>query len=298
VKWTAWKKASWTALAAAALLVTAAAALQDRDEDDQYKYEEKSDVRQTLKIADTAKPLALTVDNLYGGIAIQGADVRDVELVALKTIRAKTQDKLAAAKKDVQLETSGAGNTIDIYVDGPFRCQVQDCKGIRWRDWGYEVQYDFTLRVPRRSDLTLKTVNDGDITVRDIEGAFDVSNVNGRVRLDNVAGSGEAGTVNGPVLAAFSKAPASAWAFKTINGEVDLTFPPGLAADFKFKTMNGEAFSDFAVTPLPIEPVEARSKNGRFVYRREGFTSVRVGKGGPQIRCHTLNGDILIRRKG
>jgi len=283
---------------AAVLLVIAAAAGPERQEDSRFHYEEKSEVRQALKVADAAKPVSLTVDNLYGQIDVRGADIREVELVAVKTIRAKTPEKIAAAKKDVQLETSGAGNGIDIYVDGPFRCQVQDCRGIRWRDWGYEVQFDFTLRVPRRSDLTLKTVNDGDVTVRDVEGAFDVSNVNGQVRLENIAGSGEAGTVNGQVAAAFVKAPAAACAFKTINGEIDLTFPAGLAADLKFKTMNGEAFSDFAVTPLPVEPIEAKSRNGRLVYQREGFTSVRVGKGGPVIRCQTLNGDILVRRKG
>jgi hypothetical protein len=290
-------RATWSVLTAA-LLIAPSAAARDQEEAGRYKYEEKSDIRQTIKIADAARPVTLTVDNLYGTIDVRGADIREVELVAMKTIRAKTPEKIAAAKKDVQLETSGAGNEIDIYVDGPFRCQVQDCRGIRWRDWGYEVLFDFTLRVPRRSDLTLKTVNDGDVTVRDVEGAFDVSNVNGRVRLENVAGSGEAGTVNGQVAAAFVRAPAAACAFKTVNGEIDLTFPAGLAADLKFKTMNGEAFSDFAVTPLPVEPIEAKSRNGRRVYKREGFTSVRVGKGGPVIRCQTMNGDILVRRKG
>ncbi len=294
----AMKRSVLCAGAAIFLAAAAAWAVQERDEESRYKYEEKSDVRQSLKVADAAKPVSLTVDNLYGKIDVKGADIGEVELVAVKTIRAKTPEKIAAAKKDVQLETSGAGNEVDIYVDGPFRCQVQDCQGIRWRDWGYEVGFDFTLRVPRRSNLTLKTVNDGDVTVRDVEGTFDVSNVNGRVRLENIAGSGEAGTVNGEVVAAFVKAPAAACAFKTVNGEVDLTFPAGLAADFKFKTMNGEAFSDFAITPLPVEPIEAKSRNGRLVYKREGFTSVRVGKGGPVIRCQTLNGDILVRRKG
>lgn len=297
MKVTAMKMRTWSALAAV-LVVASGAAWQEEDEETRYKHEEKGDVRQTLKVADPARPVGLTVDNLYGKIEILGADIREVELVALKTIRAKTPEKLAAARKDVQLETTGSGNDIDLYVDGPFRCQVQDCQGIRWRDWGYEVRFDFTLRVPRRSDLTLKTVNDGDVTVRNVEGTFDVSNVNGRVRLENIAGGGEAHTVNGPVEAAFIKTPVAAWAFKTVNGEVDLTFPAGLAADFKFKTMNGEAFSDFAVIPLPVEPIEGKSRNGRFVYKREGFTSVRVGRGGPVIRCQTLNGDILLRRKG
>jgi hypothetical protein len=291
------KTTAWGAFAAA-LLVASAAARPERGEETRFRHEEKSDVRQTLRIADAAQPVSLTLDNLFGKIEVQGADIREVELVALKTIRAKTPEKLAAAKKSVQLEVSGTGNGIDLYVDGPFRCQIQECRGIRWRDWGYEVQFDFTLRVPRRSNLTLKTVNDGDITVRDIDGAFDVSNVNGGVRLENIAGSGEAHTVNGPVVAAFVRAPAAACVFETVNGEVDLTFPAGLSAEFKFKTMNGEAFSDFAVSPLPVEPVVGRSRNGRFVYKREGFTAVRVGRGGPEIRCQTLNGDILVRRQG
>jgi hypothetical protein len=298
------RPAPFAAVAAAALVFSAAFAAaspsgqrREREKDSRYKVEEKDEMRQTLKFADPGKPLSLVVDNLHGGIEVQGADVREVELVARKTIRAKTAEKIAAAKKDVELKITGDGNSIDLYVDGPFRCQVQDCPGFRWRDWGYEVHYDFVLKVPKRTNLTLKTVTSGDIAVRDVEGSFDVSNVNGKVALENVAGDGEAGTVNGGVRASFLRVPASNWAFKTINGEVELIFPAGLAADFKFKTMNGEAFSDFAVTPLPIEPAKTESKEGKFVYKRGGFTSVRVGRGGPEIRCDTLNGDILIRKK-
>jgi len=123
VKMMAMKMKTWSALAAV-LVVASGAAWREEEEGSRYKYEEKSDFRQTLKVADPARPVGLTVDNLYGKIEIQGADIREVELVALKTIRAKTPEKLAAARKDVQLETTGSGNDIDIYVDGPFRCQT------------------------------------------------------------------------------------------------------------------------------------------------------------------------------
>jgi hypothetical protein len=289
------KKRLWAVLAATALVLPAGA---ERRREARYKFEERDEVRQTLKVVDPAKPAVVIVDNLYGGIEVQGADVREVELVARKLIKAKSQEKIAEAKKDVELKVSGSGNTVDIYVDGPFRCQVRDCKGFRWRDWGYEVHFGFVLRVPRRTDVTLKTVSGGDIAVRGVEGAFDVSNVNGKVSLEDIAGSGEAGTVNGEVRAAFVKAPASGFDFSTVNGEVDLTFPAGLAADFKFKSMHGEAYSDFDVTPLPPQAVKGESQDGRFLYKRDGFTSVRVGKGGPEISCHTLNGDIYIRKKG
>ena len=42
----------------------------------------------------------------------------------MMAMKMKTWSALAAARKDVQLETTGSGNDIDIYVDGPFRCQT------------------------------------------------------------------------------------------------------------------------------------------------------------------------------
>ncbi|MBM3294364.1 MAG: hypothetical protein FJY82_07535 [Candidatus Aminicenantes bacterium] len=58
------------------------------------------------------------------------------------------------------------------------------------------------------------------------------------------------------------------------------------------------AYSDFATTALPGEPVKKEAIDGKTVFRRAGFTGVRVGKGGPEIRCDTLNGDIFIKKNG
>ncbi len=289
------------ALLAAGLALGAAPAGQkykdkDNDRDSVYKFQEKEEIQKSVKLADPGKPLTLSLDNVFGGIDVQSADVAAVELVAHKTIRAKSQDKIGKAKVDVVLKIEQTGNDVDLYVDGPFRCQVQDCKGINWRDFGYEVTFDFVLKVPRRTNLTLKTVNGGDISVKGAEGDFDVSNVNGKVTLEGLAGSGAANTVNGKVRAAFTRNPAGACSFHTINGNVELVFQGGLAADFLLKTMNGEAYSDFDATRLPITPIKRETREGRNVYQRGGFTSVRVGKGGPEFRCETLNGDILIKK--
>ena len=181
-------------------------------------------------------------------------------------------------------------------MDGPFRCQVQDCEGLRWFEWGYEVQYDFVLKVPRRTGLTLKTVNRGGISVQGVEGDFDVRNVNGGIVLESAAGSGRAHTVNGGVRVGFIRNPAAPCSFKTVNGDVEASFREGLAADFRLKTMHGEAYSDFVSTKLPDEPVTRETAGGRTIIKRGGATGARVGKGGPEIRCETLNGDILITK--
>ncbi len=287
------KTALFVLLAAAGLAAFAAGRpLSDRS----YKFEEKEDIRKSLPLADPAKPLVLAVDNVFGGIEVQAADVRAVELSVRKTIKARTQDKIARAKAEVELKITQTGNDVDLYVDGPFRCRIGDCQGIKDRDPGYEVAYDFILRVPRRTVLTAKTVNDGDVLVRGVEGDFRVTNINGKITLDRVSGSGDAHTVNGPVQANFTRNPSSDCSFKTINGGVTLSFPGGLDGDFAMKTMNGEAYSDFPSVVLPTDPAKREIKDGKTIYRRGGYTRIRIGKGGPEFRCETLNGDILISK--
>ncbi|MBM3310239.1 MAG: hypothetical protein FJY80_01900 [Candidatus Aminicenantes bacterium] len=284
------------ALLAAGALVLAAAA-QDAKET-VYKFREKEDIKKVFAFPDASRPGSLTVDNLFGTVEVQGEDRKDIELTAVKTVRAKGPEKLGRGKAEVVLDIKTAGNDIDIYVDGPFRCQVQGCQGIRWRDWGYEVKYDFVLKVPRKTSVTLKTVNEGRVAARDVEGDFDLRNVNGEVVLEAMAGAGTAQTVNGEVRAAFVRNPGAACSFKTVNGDVTLTFREGLGADFRLKTMHGEAYSDFPTAALPAEPVKRETVDGLTTYRRGGFTGARVGKGGPEIRCDTMNGDIYIKKNG
>ena len=65
------------------------------------------------------------------------------------------------------------------------------------------------------------------------------------------------------------------------------------------KTFNGGLFTDFDAQPLP-SPVAAAGerRNGRFVYRANELTRVRVGDGGPEITFETLNGNVRARRAG
>ena len=267
-----------------------------RQDSGKYPVEDKDRIQQILKFKDPATRREVKVDNIFGAIDVQGTDGTEVELSAQKTIRAKSREKVEQAKAEVKLDIRSDGGTIDIYVDGPFRCQTHDCPGYKDRDWGYEVHYDFVLKVPRKAALTLKTVIGGDITVRGVEGDFQISNVNGKVGLEGMAGAGEARTVNGGVRVGFVRNPKADCAFKTVNGDVELSFRDGLAADFKMKTFNGEAFSDFEVKSLPLQATAPETKNGRFIYKRNGFSRVRIGGGGPEITCDTLNGDILIKK--
>jgi len=296
-----------TLLAASALTVAALAAgaaqrwTSDRDND--MKSFKKEDIVKTLKFADAAKVGELVVDNVFGPITVEGYAGKDIVLEVKKIVYARDEARAKKAEEEVRLDITEKGNTVEAYVDGPFR---EDENGQRKpgvhmrRDPGYRVYYGFTVKVPVRTDLVLTTVLDGDVEVRGVEGTFDVSNVVGKVRLVDAAGSGEARTVSAGVTVLFRRHPDGPCSFRSVSGDVEVDFPGEPSADFRIKTMHGEVYSDFDVTSLPrVAPVreERPAGGGKFVYRSEGFLGVRAGKGGPEIKLETLTGDILIAKR-
>lgn len=261
-----------------------------------WNVEEKEEIQKTLKFQEPSQSKELWVDNVYGSIEVVGYRGQEVQLAVHKTIRGRNAEKIQKAKEEVSLEITEDGNTIDLYVDGPFRCRRKGRKWRRWRNPGYEVQFDFVLRVPHETSLYLKTVNKGNIRVENIKGEFEVKNVNGRIKMTEINGAGEAHTVNGEVKVVFSRKPESDCSFRTLNGDLEISFPKNLSADFRLKTFNGDAYSDFPVTYLPAKgPIQDRKK-GKFVYKSDRFFGVRVGKGGPEIKLDTFNGDIFINQ--
>jgi len=262
--------------------------------DREFPVREKEEIRNTFKTSGSAE---LAVDNVIGRIKVEGYEGTEIALVAVRTIEAESGEKARQAKAEVRLDIIQEGDTLKIYVDGPFRRDDHDRFFRRHEDPGYVVRYDFELRVPRRTGIDVRTVNDGDIEVENVEGDFDVANVNGRVRMTGIRGSGDVRTVNGEIAVSFRSQPAGECSFRTVNGEVVVGFPENPSADFRIKTMNGEIYTDFPVTGLPAAAGKAkRDENGRFVYKSDRFFGVRSGKGGPEIKLETLNGDILIKK--
>ncbi len=293
------KKIRSVLTALAAIVLVAGGPLPARDDDERtYPVVEKDEVRRTVRIADPSAAVEVSVDNVWGAITVEAGRGPDIEMVARRTVRAESKDKLERARAEVRLDIPEKPNALSVFVDGPFRCNDHDGhRGNRDRkDPGYIVQYDFELKVPLRTKLVLSTVLDGDVAIKGVEGDFDVSNVNGEVRLAGAAGSGKASTVNGGLEVSFRRPPARGCAFTTVNGEVVLSFPAGLSADFRIKSMNGDAYSDFPVTALPAAEVKARRDGGKTVFKSDRFFGVRVGRGGPEIKLETLNGDILIKK--
>jgi hypothetical protein len=265
-----------------------------------YDVVDESSITRTLSFA-AGGGRTLDVRNINGFIRVEGTNDASVQLSIRKVIRAATKDDLAEAQRDVRLEfREGTPRVEATVVDrrGHVCGEPWQDDGERWPRVHYEVRYEFTVRVPRDAALRLCTINGGDVIVNGTRGDFDVTNVNGLIEMTGVAGSGRAHTVNGPVTVSFTANPQQPSSFKTVNGNVDVLFLDGLSAEFAMKTFNGGLFTDFDAQPVASRVAAAgERRNGRFVYRANEFTRVRVGSGGPEITFETLNGNVRARRR-
>lgn len=155
------------------------------------------------------------------------------------------------------------------------------------------------ISVPRNTSVHMKTVNGGDVTVTGVNGEHEISNTNGRVVANDIGGSLVASSTNGTLRASFTSVNAAKpMSFNTFNGNVDVTLPAKLDATLRVSTGNGEFYTDFDVKLQPQAPVVDRGgQNGRYQVRMERETVAVIGKGGPDIRFKTFNGNVMVRKR-
>lgn len=241
-----------------------------------------------------AAPRAKTIeiDNFNGTIEVTGGDSDAVRMVANEKIRARSKEDAQKALTDVSLQVTQPGDSIRLYVDGPFR---HDCGNLGFfgNDPPYDVEMNFVLTVPRNTNLDLKTVNAPEISVTDVSGRYRIRNVNGAIEMHNVDGSGEVHTINGDVTVSFRGNPTEDSSFGSINGRVEVAFAPRLSADLRLSSFSGSIHSDFPVKDTDMqgnEQLNAFAMGPSFRH-----ASGVVGAGGPEIRVETMSGDIRIR---
>jgi len=238
----------------------------------------------------------IILDNIEGGISVEGFEGDEIRLVVRQRYEAESDEKLKEAKEEITLDIEERKDRLILSMDAPWRR-----KWGRWRDgwdyYGYNAEFEFELKVPKKIGLYLRTVNEGDIIVKNIDGEFDLRNVNGGIEVNGIAGSGKMHTVNGPVKTTFAAVPQGDCSFKTVNGKIELQFPDDLAADLRFKTFNGNVYTDFDVEGLSRQILRPMTRHGRKVYHKDASFGVRIGSGGPTYSFETLNGNIYILKQ-
>jgi hypothetical protein len=277
------------------LLAVAPLAAQRHWDDRDWRVDEKETIRKTFDLSSGSAGKRLLVDNVTGFVHVTGYGGSQVQVSVEKHIYGYSNEAIQEAKRDVKLDMSQQANYARLYVDGPFR----NSNGVNYRGdqyYGYRVVFDFDVQVPYDTELTLKTINGGDIQVKNTTGDYEINGLNGGIEMDGISGSGSIHTLNGKVQVTYSKNPAKPTSFKTLNGSIDVYFRPGLNADLSFQRLNGAIYSDFDVTARPTT-VSGELSGGKFVYRGGRDIGGRTGSGGPELSFNTLNGTIRLHSK-
>jgi hypothetical protein len=262
-----------------------------------FRLRDTQELRHTLRFAGDGDR-RLVVRTIQGSIRVAAGSGLDAQVRVRRTIEADTDADLRAGEREVVLDTRDGDSTVEAIVED----RARTC-GDNEQSWNgrhrprYSATFDFDIVVPAEIDLVLCTINGQAITVSGTRGDFDISNINGHVTLDRVAGSGRATTINGPVTATLLTTPRADSVFKTLNGDVSVTWPADLAADLYLKTNNGGLYTDFDVETMATRRASTGVRSdGRFVLRGNEFTGIRVGRGGPDVTLETFNGDVRVLR--
>ena len=249
----------------------------------------------------------LIIANVNGHVRVTGYAGDKVVVEVTRFIHGKTDARLEKGKEEVQLGLVDLADTLILYVrDGCMRFEKPRGRrngGKGWSyqsdqncDQSYDYKMDFTVKIPASVHLAVSTINDGDVTVENVDGIVQANNINGSVRLTNIRRETEARTINGDVDIVYARNPGSACKFYTLNGDINALFQPGLSANMTFESFNGDLFTNLdRLESMPSEVVKETHGDGA-TYKIDGNRYL-IGKGGALLQFETFNGNVYIKEK-
>ncbi|GAB3175536.1 DUF4097 family beta strand repeat-containing protein [Telluribacter humicola] len=260
----------------------------------------------TVPLSDPSKPGNLEVGLINGSIQIVGYNGKEV------LIEAVAGSEEGSMKIKEKIKTKGNGTSSDdspvssagmrrITPTNGFELTAEE-KGnrVKVESNSFTRTVNLTIKVPQKFSLKVSTVNNGTISVENVNGELEMDNVNGPIELTNVGGSAVANTINGAIKATFTNVNASApMAFSTLNGRIDVTFPASAKANFKLKSDRGDIFSDFDMDIDRSQPQATRSsQSGMYRVAVENWVNGKINGGGPEIMMKSMQGNIYVRKAG
>ncbi|MEQ6168473.1 DUF4097 family beta strand repeat-containing protein [Ekhidna sp. MALMAid0563] len=258
--------------------------------------EDRIVINKTYDIPNAEKMLVM-IHNMNGDVTVEATEGNQVSLDLTIEISASSDDLIDQAKRDLKLGEYIKNDSLVLYMKAPFmrRCDGQQFWGYNMNDGpDYSFKYQYKLKVPKKIAIHAKTVNNGDVLVRNMEGKVMVSNVNGDIEVENVHDLRRASTVNGDVDITFVKAPQMPVKFHTVNGDFTFELPDDFNAQVYFDSMNGDLYTAFDYKRMSPK-VEKSERNGTFKIGTK--TGVEIGSGGPELSFKSINGNVYLKKK-
>jgi hypothetical protein len=277
--------------------------------------QDKTGDRVVIPLSEPGKAVTLSASLLNGSIKVTGYEGKDVIVESMARGKVIRDEEAVEENEDVmkpsELRSTGRKEREEKHKNRAGMKKIGGGIGsglvVTEKDNTVEVavqspwaSIDIDIKVPFNTSLKLHAVNGGAIVVNGVGGSHEIQHVNGKITMENIAGSVLANTTNGDVTVRFkSLDPKAEMSFSSFNGDVDVSFPGETKADIRFSTEQGEVYSDFelagrSVTDQKVQ--DRRSTGGRYEVRFDKSIHGTINGGGQKLTFKTFNGDILLRK--
>ncbi|SIT84014.1 DUF4097 family beta strand repeat-containing protein [Pontibacter indicus] len=243
----------------------------------------------------------LKIENINGFVHVEPHQGDKVLIEVERIIEPRAADGLEKSK-ELSLEFEVSGDSIISFLKAPYiqsHRTGSSNRGVNITgELGYSFTHNFTIKVPQNTNISLTTINNGDVQVKDLTaGYIQAANVNGPILLDNISGEVDAKTVNGSVVAKYRENPKKQARLETLNGNVELLYRQPLSATISFSAFNGDFFTDLRdLQPQAAKVQKVSNVKGATTTYKLGKESVyKTGKGEAQLQLKTFNGKVIVK---
>lgn len=275
------------------------------------KLTETEFITETLTFNSNSSDKLLRVFNVYGSIDVEGYDGDEVRVEAINKVSANSAQLIDEGLAEIGLNFVQQGDELLVYLDSPFT-YIDDETGKIWHSdtcWkhddcsrkhkrkAYRYHMNIKVKVPKNTNLDISTINNGDITITDIDAKkLSVNNINGAIDMVDVAGKTYVNAINKDINIYYSKNPNEDSVYESINGDINISFAGEPDAEVVYQTMHGDMYTAFDVAMMaPLVQQSSKQKEHGIQYKLDANSRLKIGDGGPEYRFETLNGDIKLQ---
>jgi DUF4097 and DUF4098 domain-containing protein YvlB len=236
------------------------------------RFEESHHFDQTFSVSGRAR---VSLENVNGDVHIEVWDQAEVRVQAEKF--AGSQELL----DELEIEIKASRDSVRIDTHYPDR---RFFFGWFPFDRKEHCRVEYTLTVPRNSELDSIDLVNGDLEVIGVQGGIEAELVNGDIIAKDLKGDLRLSTVNGSIRPEFEETKDVEFIeLESVNGEINLVLPSRTSASVRVETLNGSLRNDFGLEVHKHKYVGADMRGD-------------ICGGDVDIIIETVNGSIEIRR--
>lgn len=213
----------------------------------------------------------LFVHNPSGDVIITGKDTPNVEGMLYKRVDAKDRMGLGDGNRFTKLLVGGDERVRSLRIDVVPGAKHDFRASVAWH-----------IKVPRTATVRVSTQAGDLIHVSGMRAPVQVSNINGRILVEDHVGPALLQSVNGSIFY-LSPAVRGNVVMTSVNGSVTATLPPDAGFRWIGETVRGDIRTNFPA-------------RGTFI--GNAYTGSVNAPGGPTVRMSSLMGDIQLFAAG